>query len=183
MEKDSETLGHDVSMKSIIEALLFTAKEPLPVKRLARYLNISHLEVEEYLQILAKEYEDRESGTRIGRVGGGIRLETRPAMATHIQAFHHPPREYPLSRAALETLAIIAYRQPVTRGEVETIRGVKVEKSLKTLKGHHLIEEKGRLETLGRPILYGTGKVFLEYFGLNSLEDLPPLNMSNIMKE
>lgn len=161
--------------KGIMEALLFTSPEVVSVNRLARYLEISKREALFCLQQLEREYEDRKSALRIKRIGEGVRIETRPEMAPHIQEFHHPPKEQSLSPASLETLAIIAYRQPVTRGEIESIRGVKTERPLMTLRSHNLIEEIGRKETPGKPILYGTGQTFLEIFGLERIEDLPPL--------
>lgn len=161
--------------KGILEALLFTAEEPVPLARLGRYLNLSPLELLELLSCLSRDYQERQSGIQITRIGEGVRLETRLEMAPHIQDFHHPPKHYSLTPPTLETLAIIAYRQPITRGEIEAIRGVKVEKSLLTLKRYALIEEKGRLEAPGKPILYGTGEAFLAHFGLQDLSELPPL--------
>lgn len=163
------------NVKGIIEALLFTSAETLPLNRLARYLSISRKEALSYIQELSREYEERRSAIRIKKIGDGVRLETRPEMAPHIQEFHHPPKEQSLSPASLETLAIIAYRQPVTRGEIEAIRGVKAEKPIATLRSHNLIQEVGRREGPGKPILYGTGQTFLELFGLEGLDALPPL--------
>lgn len=160
---------------TILEALLFTSADSLSIERLSGYLEISKEEVLFYLKELSKEYETHNSALTIKRVGEGVRLETRPEMASHIQAFHNPPKDFSLSPASLETLAIIAFQQPITRGEIEAIRGVKAEKALYTLKRHEFILEVGRRETLGRPILYGTGQKFLEVFGIESLEDLPSI--------
>lgn len=162
-------------VKGILEALLFTAAGAIPINRLLHYLKITRKELLEYLKELSLDYDGHHSGLRVVQVGDGVRLESRPEMAQHIEEFHHPTREFSLSPASLETLAIIAYKQPVTRGEIEAIRGVKVETPLYTLKRHNLIQEVGRKDTLGKPILYGTGQTFLEFFGLRSLEDLPSL--------
>lgn len=170
-----EAYAVEENQKKIMEALLFTAPEPVPLHRIANYLNLPLKGVLDLLSQLSRDYQDRSSGIQVTRVGEGVRLETSPAMAPHIQAFHHPPKTISLAPATLETLAIIAYRQPITRGEIESIRGVKVEKSLMTLKRYQLIEEKGRREGPGKPILYGTGEPFLQYFGLQSLSHLPPL--------
>ena len=113
---------------------------------------------------------------RIEQVAGGYRLMTLPDFARFIAAFHQQRVQQRLSKAALETLAIIAYRQPVTRAEVEGIRGVACGEVLKTLMDHRLVTIQGRAEELGRPILYGTTRQFLDTFGLGSIEDLPPVS-------
>jgi segregation and condensation protein B len=128
--------------------------------------------VEELVAELSRGYEGR--GLQLIKVAGGWKLCTRPQYAPFISRMHEPTRVR-LSRAALETLAIIAYRQPITRPEMEAIRGVNVDGVISTLLNYSLIEEKGRKEAPGRPMLYGTTTDFLSHFGLNSVEDLPAL--------
>ena len=125
---------------------------------------------------LEQEYAHEERGFFLERVGGGVRLCSKPEYAPYIEALGRTSRSGPLSQAALETLAIIAYRQPITRPEIEAIRGVRVESAIASLIDRGLIEEKGRSDGPGRPIRYGTTREFLVRFGLQSLADLPPID-------
>ncbi|MDN5348248.1 MAG: segregation and condensation protein [Clostridia bacterium] len=160
--------------RAALECLLFVAGEPVAAASLAAHLGLTEDEVRALVKELEEFYRQAGSGLTIVEVGGGYRLCTRPEYAPYVESFLEP--EIPaLSRAALETLAIIAYRQPVTRAEIEAIRGVKVDGVLATLQARKLIAEVGRRDAPGRPILYGTTREFLEYFGLKSLADLPPL--------
>ncbi|RUM87929.1 MAG: SMC-Scp complex subunit ScpB [Thermodesulfatator sp.] len=163
----------DPGLKAVLEALLFVAGRAVRVKELREVLpEASEREILEALEELAQDYAGR--GLRIREVAGGFRLETVPEVAERVRAFLKPrPRR--LSRAALETLAIVAYHQPVTRAEIERLRGVDSSGPLKLLLEERLVRIVGRKAVPGRPLLYGTTSKFLEVFGLKSLEDLPPL--------
>ncbi|HOB22868.1 MAG: SMC-Scp complex subunit ScpB [Firmicutes bacterium] len=162
-----------MEIKAALEGLLFLATEPLSAKELAERLGIEESTAEELVQELAREYEAREGALEIVRLGGGYRLCTKPELGPLLAKHHEPPSK--LSPAALEVLAIVAYRQPVTRSQIDQIRGVRSERALASLVERDLVTEVGRAEGPGRPILYGTTDTFLETFGLNALEDLPPL--------
>lgn len=161
------------SVKSLVESLLFVADEPVTLSDLARALGVSAQAVAEAVETLAQEYAQR--GLRIQRVNGRVQMITAPEAAPVIERFLGLETSTRLSQAAMETLAIIAYRQPITRPEIEAIRGVSSDGVIRTLLARGLIEEQGRLDAPGRPILYGTTFEFLRCFGLESLEDLPPL--------
>ncbi|MFN3476436.1 MAG: SMC-Scp complex subunit ScpB [Candidatus Methylomirabilales bacterium] len=164
-----------VDPKAIVEALLFVAEEPLSVERLQGILEgYGRKELVAFLKELQALYEQEGRGLRLYEVAGGYRLATRPELHPWVQKLKaaKPAR---LSRAALETLAVIAYRQPITRAEIEAIRGVAVDGVLKTLAEKDLIRIIGRKKEAGRPILYGTSKTFLEYFGFKDLSELPAL--------
>jgi len=165
-------MGED-RLRALVEALLFVAEGPTTVERLAAALEVEVEAVEEALRELAEEY--RERGIRIERLGKRVQLVSAPEAAPYVERFLGLGTTGKLSRAALETLAIIAYRQPITRAGIEAIRGVNSDSVLRTLLSWGLIEEVGRLEQAGRPILYGTTFAFLQHFGLQSLDDLPPL--------
>lgn len=156
-----------------IECLLFVAQEPVTAERLATVLEVDLSHVEGAIQSLADEYQQR--GIRIQRTRGRVQMVTAPEVADLVRRFLGLEFRGRLSPAALETLAIVAYQQPVTRGKVETVRGVNSDSVLRTLTNHGLIEAVGRLEQAGRPILYGTTFEFLQEFGLASLDQLPPL--------
>lgn len=160
--------------KSIIEALLFVCSEPLTAKEIAE---IAGLEEQDVLALLKEVRADCEKSMRgfcLAEIAGGFVFTTRPEHAPYIEKLVKP-RLSTLSQAALETLAIIAYQQPVTRSEIEEIRGVKCDSALNTILERGLIEEAGRKEAPGRPILYKTTDGFLKYMGLRSLADLPSL--------
>lgn len=158
----------------ILESLLFVADLPVPVKNLAEAIGCEMTEVEKALENLSQEFEER--GLRLQRNKGQVQLVTAPECAPFIERFLGLSQSGKLSPAALEALSIIAYRQPVTRPDIEAIRGVGSDGVLRTLMAKGLIEEVGRLDTVGHPVLYGTTFDFLQYFGLSSLEELPPLN-------
>jgi segregation and condensation protein B len=164
----------NLPIKLVLESLLFVAAEPVPVDRLATILQASTEQVEESLQDLAQDYEQR--GVRLQRRGQRVQMVTAPEATDHVRRFLGLELSGRLSPAALETLAIVAYRQPVTRAEIENIRGVNSDSVLRTLINRGLIEEQGRLEQVGRPIVYGTTFEFLQQFGLSSTDELPPLN-------
>jgi len=143
-------------------------------KKLASILETTPEKVEELVRQLRWNYDAAGHGFELKSVAGGYRLCTRPQYDPYVAKLDLP-RPSPLTPAALETLAIIAYRQPVTKSEIEAIRGVKVDSSIRTLLDRRLIQEVGRKDVPGRPILYGTSRQFLEYFGLDNLDELPPL--------
>ena len=160
-------------IKNIIESLLFVTKKPLTVEEFEKAVSIPSEVVRAALEELKAEYSDR--GFQIVEVAGGFEMATRAENAPYIDKLLHSPIETTLSAAALEALAIVAYKQPVTRGEIEKIRGVISDSVIKTLLEKGLIEEVGRGESVGRPILYGTSQEFLRHFGLKDLTTLPPL--------
>lgn len=163
-------------MKAITEGLLFASgDEGASIKQLAKVLEIPEETVVHILDELTFEYEHTERGMRIMRSKDVFHLTTKPEHSSYFKKFLATPQANRLSQAALETLAIIAYEQPITRIEIEEIRGVKSDRPIQTLLARSLIEEVGRRDTVGRPILFGTTKDFLIYFGLTSLEELPPL--------
>lgn len=165
----------------MLEALLFVAPEPVSAHELARVLERDEAEVAAALQEWAAEHADR--GIRLQRLGERVQLASAPEATPYIERFlglHYSGR---LSPAALETLAMVAYRQLVTRPAIEALRGVDSGGVLHTLLNLGLIEERGRTSGPGRPILYGTTFDFLRHFGLESLEDLPPLDLPELDKE
>ncbi|MFQ5840091.1 MAG: SMC-Scp complex subunit ScpB [Candidatus Methylomirabilales bacterium] len=160
---------------AILEALLFASPEPVTLERLADVLDgVQKNIIRDHLKDIMLSYQQNRSGLAIIEVAGGYRMVTRPDLH-HWVAKLAKSRPAKLSRPALETLAIIAYRQPITKAEVEAIRGVSIDGVLKTLGDRGLLRILGRRPEPGRPILYGTSKAFLEYFSLRSLSDLPSL--------
>lgn len=164
-----------LELKALLESLLFVADEPVTARRLAEVLQAEEKEVEEALRELQAEYAQR--GLRIQQQGDAFQMVTAPEAAPFVEKLLTVEPGRRLSQAALETLAIIAYRQPVTRAQIEAIRGVNSDGVLRTLLSRGLIQEVGHLEQPGRPVLYGTTFEFLRYFGLESLADLPPLEL------
>ncbi|GAB4503289.1 MAG: SMC-Scp complex subunit ScpB [Anaerolineales bacterium] len=158
-----------------VEALLFVATEPVTIGQLATALGASPAEVDSALQDLDASLHTR--GLRLQRFNGRLQLTTAPQAAEAIERFLGLEATSHLSRAALETLAIIAYQQPVTRPQVDAVRGVNSDGVMKSLLSKGLIQESGRAEGPGRPILYSTTTAFLQYFGLSSLTELPPLHL------
>jgi segregation and condensation protein B len=161
-----------------IEALLFVATGAVPPLQLASALDLPLRVIEQHLDILESRLasEDSPHGLRLQRHHGRVQLTTSSDMAVEIEKFLGLEATSKLSRAALETLAIIAYQQPVTRPEIDAVRGVSSDGVLKSLLSKGMIQEVGRAERPGRPILYTTTSDFLQHFGLNSLEELPPLS-------
>jgi segregation and condensation protein B len=161
-------------LTQIVEALLFASDAPLAAADIARVdERLDEDTVEAVIQELRSEYADAERAFQIYEVAGGYQMLTRPDFATYLERYETVPQPARLSTPALETLAIISYRQPIGRGEVEEIRGVVSSSALKTLVDRGLVEVVARGEGLGRPLLYGTTRKFLEHFGFRSLEDLP----------
>ncbi|WNS74091.1 SMC-Scp complex subunit ScpB [Bacillus sp. DTU_2020_1000418_1_SI_GHA_SEK_038] len=165
-----------INWKSIAESLLFAAgDEGLSLKQISIVLEIDEIQAESIMKELMEDYTDSSRGITIVELAGTFQLATKKENSDYLKKLVVTPTTSGLSQAALETLAIIAYKQPITRAEIEEIRGVKTERPLHTLAAKALIKEVGRAEGTGRAYLYGTTKEFLDYFGLKRIEELPPL--------
>ncbi len=161
-------------LKSIIEGLLFlSGDEGISIRQIAEITEQRAELAAGALKELKEDYVSQERGLQVVQIAGNFRLATLPEHAPYFERLAYSPSRSSLSQAALETLAIVAYRQPITRVEIEEIRGVKSERAIHTLNNKDLIYEVGRAEAVGRPILYGTTKSFLESFGLANLKELP----------
>ncbi len=166
----------DIQIKNIIEALLFVSEKPLTIEQIVEVLEeVDLTKLKEIINKLCQEYETPFRSMKIQHVAGGYQMCTRPEYATWIRRLFNFKQSDTLSKPAIETLSIIAYKQPIARQEIEFIRGVNVEGVLRTLLEKGLIRIAGRKDSIGRPIIYRTNRLFLEYFGLNSLNELPPL--------
>lgn len=163
-------------LESKLEALLFVAPSPVNVHQLAEAIGVSTEEVEQGLRRLSQTFQQGR-GLRIQFFQGKYQLTTAAELASLVERFLGLEATSRLSRAALETLAIVAYRQPITRPGIDAVRGVNSDGVLKSLLSKGLVQEIGRTEGPGRPILYGTTMDFLQHFGLNSLDDLPPFDL------
>ena len=159
-----------------IEAILFAAGDSVSLEDLGRAVELTPLELAQALEDMHLRYAAQESGIQLKYLEDRVQLATKGMYGELLDAALTPVRTRNLSQSVLETLAIIAYQQPVTKGEIEAIRGVRSEYTVSTLEGLGLIEEQGRKDTLGRPILYGTTEEFLRRFGLESLQQLPELS-------
>jgi len=167
--------SHDeeLSHTAVLECLLFVASGPVTTSRLAKALEISPAAAESLLRSLAEDY--RKRGLRLQWSGSAVQLTTAPGASSAIERFLGLEVSSRLSQPALEVLAIVAYMQPVTRPKIDQVRGVNSDTSLRTLLSKGLVEEIGRMDSPGRPILYGTTPEFLQHFGLEAIEALPPL--------
>ncbi|MDD5680863.1 MAG: SMC-Scp complex subunit ScpB [Candidatus Omnitrophica bacterium] len=165
-------------LKKILESFLFVSSSPVQIAQVKTLFGVEDKIIENAFEELIAKYASSDGALRIIKVAEGYRFSTAPEVAPHIKKFFKDQRPR-LSRASLETLSIVAYKQPVTRNDVEFIRGVNVEGALGTLLERGLIRIAGRKDAPGRPILYGTTRLFLEHFGLNTLKDLPLLNEFN----
>lgn len=172
--KEQENVSEG-SLKGRIEAILFVAGEAVSLKDLSNSLKISEKALKKELDEISSEYDYEQRGFMLKRFGDKVQLATRPLYAGDIVRLLQPVQQQSLSQAAMETLAVVAYKQPVTRAEVEQIRGIKCDYSLQSLMIKGMIQEAGRKDTIGRPILYATTDLFLSHFGISSLDDLPPL--------
>lgn len=162
----------EIPLENVIEALLFVSPSPVSVSRIASAMEVSESRIKEALDILQERYK-KNRGLVIQRYGNKMQFVTNPELSETIEKFLGIEVTTTLSQASLEALAIIAYRQPVTRPEIDEIRGVNSDGVVRNLLSKGLIEEVGRVEGVGRPILYGTTSDFLNYFGLTSLDELP----------
>jgi segregation and condensation protein B len=166
----------DRELKAVLEALLFVSQEPLNIDRLAMTIGEASKEaVLHALHELRGSYEYEQRGMQVVEIAGGWQMVTRPEHASWIRRMEKSKAAPKLSRSALETLAIIAYKQPIVRAEIEHIRGVEASGVLRTLLERKLVRIVGRKDVPGRPIMYGTTKFFLQHFGLKDLAELPPL--------
>jgi len=163
-------------VRRALEAILLVAEEPVEPHLLAQLLEVSPARVDEVCATLAASYEDEERGFVVARVAGGYRLQTHPDLAPYVERFVLDGQPARLSGAALETLAVVAYRQPVSRPQVASVRGVNADAVMRTLSHRGYIEEVGRDPGPGQAVLYGTTRLFLEKLGIDSLADLPPLS-------
>ncbi|MGH9928770.1 MAG: SMC-Scp complex subunit ScpB [Pyrinomonadaceae bacterium] len=175
--EDSGTyvVQNEAERRGVIEALIFVSEEPLSAKIIAEVLREDREVIEVAAQELAKEFNGRNGGLQLREVAGGWQFATRPEYHEHVRAFLKSRPSAKLSIASLETLAVIAYKQPVTVPEILEIRGVQSPSSVKTLLDRKLIVAKGRKDTVGRPMMYGTSKEFLMQFGLKDLGELPSM--------
>lgn len=167
------------NLTAIIEAILFVAGDPVRVDVLAHSMNLTVPELEEALNELRDHLSLENRGIQLNRSGDCVFLSICPKFAPQVELFLQPIRKQPLSQAVLETLSIIAYRQPVTKGDIEGVRGVKCDYSVQALLNRGFIEECGRRETLGRPLLYKTTDKFLQHFGIETLEELPSVDFKS----
>jgi segregation and condensation protein B len=162
-------------LKAITESLIFVADEPIDSKFIAKVLRVEQPAVDEAIQSLVEDYGDRAGGLQLREIAGGWQISTRAEHHEYVRAYLKSKPSAKLSLASLETLAVIAYKQPVTVPEILEIRGVQSPSAIKTLLDKRLIVAKGRKETVGRPMMYGTSKEFLIQFGLKDLSELPSI--------
>lgn len=162
--------------KSLIEALLFVAGEPVSSSSISKVTDIQESEIKKIIAELITDYKERSSGMQIVEIADGYQIVTNPDYAIWIKRFKNINQSNKLSQPALETLAIVAYKQPITKLEIDQLRSVNSEGAIKSLLDKRLIKIVGKKEAPGRPFLYGTTKEFLQYFGLKNLSDLPPIN-------
>jgi segregation and condensation protein B len=165
----------DVEARAAIEAVILSATEPVPPALLAQLVEVPTTRVEELCEELAAEYAAEGRGFQLARVAGGYRFQTHPDAYAYVERFVLEGQTARLSGPALETLAIIAYKQPIARAQISAIRGVNVDATLKTLVARGYVEESGHEQTPGNPTLFSTTTAFLERLGIDSLSDLPPL--------
>ena len=166
-------------LRATVESLLFITNEPLTIAQIAELAEIEEDDVADVLDWLQEDYSDNSKGIGVMKLGDGYIMAIKQDYLPYVEKLYRPQMST-LSMAALEALAIIAYKQPVTRGEVELIRGVKADKIVQNLIAKELIEEKGRKDAPGRPILYGTTRKFLQYFNIESLDQLPENTMLHL---
>ncbi len=164
-----------MEIRSALEAILFVAETPITARELAEVVEAPLAEVESTLEDIERELSDRQGGFVLRPVGGGWRMYTAPEMLPYVERFAASERATRLSNAALETLAVVAYKQPVSRGQIAEVRGVDSERALHTLERRGLVREIGTAPGPGQALLYGTTELFLEKLGVNSPQDLPPL--------
>ncbi len=158
-----------------LEAILYVSGDPVSIPSIAHALNLTASEMEQAVAALRQRLDERRSGLQLNRHGDELQLSVRGDFSGFVEMYLQPVTQKSLSQSVMETLSIIAYRQPITKAEVEAVRGVKCDYSIQSLADKGFIEEAGRKETLGRPILYRTTDEFLRHFGIESLEQLPPM--------
>ena len=168
------------TIKSAFESMMFVMGEPLDVKTAANAVGIDKDEAYEYFKELQKEYEEEKRGIRVREVGKSFQFVSYEENFDFIRAICTPAKERRLSQAALEVLAIVAYKQPVTKSEIDSIRGIKSDRVLEGLIAKELVEDRGKSNAIGRPSLFGTTEIFLTYFDLKDLGELPQLGEEEI---
>jgi segregation and condensation protein B len=181
LETEANPKGSALDLNARIEALLFVSPELISIPQIANALNSSVREVEKSLEELDRLLTNR--GIRLQRVSRSVQLITAPEISADVQRFLDLEETSRLSRAALEVLAIVAYQEPVTRPQIDAVRGVNSDSVMRTLLRHGLVDEVGRTDGPGRPFIYATTSDFLNHFGLTSIEELPPLNLESEMDE
>lgn len=169
-----------MKQKSIIESILFTMGDSVEVSKIADVLELEKNEVEDLIVELKNEYDKRESGLSILELDGNYQMCTKPEMYEYLVKIAKAPKKHVLTDTVLETLSIVAYKQPITRIEIERVRGVSCDHAVNKLIEYDLIKELGRKDAPGRPILFGTTEQFLRAFGVRSLDELPQLNPAQI---
>ncbi len=179
MQEQTLQLQHtqETEAAAAIESLLFVSGRPLTYAELRKLLDVDDTRLASSLQLLADTLESQERGIRLQRLGEQVQLVTAPENARYIAALLGLPMTARLTSAAMETLAVITYRQPVTRAQIESVRGVNSDRALMSLIQHGLVAEVGRAPTVGRPALFATTGEFLQQFGLTSLEQLPQIEL------
>lgn len=180
-EKEANPNGSALDLAARIEALLFVSPELIPIPQIANALNSSVREIEKSLEDLDKVFINR--GIRLQRASRSVQLITAPEISADVQRFLDLEETSRLSRAALEVLAIVAYQEPVTRPQIDAVRGVNSDSVMRTLLRHGLVDEVGRTDGPGRPFIYATTSDFLNHFGLTSIAELPPLNLESEVGE
>ncbi len=171
-----------MDLKSIIESILFVNEKPLPAQEISTALDLERSEVVNAIEELKNDYEKRHAGLCVVKVAGGYQLCSSPDNSSWVRKLYKKKFRRRLSPASLEILAITAYKQPITKLEIESIRGVNCDQVIRSLANLGLIKVKGRKDVIGKPFVYGTTRKFLEYFGLNSLNDLPALENTDEYK-
>ena len=169
-----------VSEKAVIESILFAMGTPVSEEQLAQVLNCHPVHVRQLIDQMAEEYENDDRGVSIVRIEDGYQLCTKKEAYEYLIKLVSIPRNYRLTDVQLETLSIIAYKQPVTKAEIEAIRGVSSDHAVNRLLEAGLVEERGRMDTPGRPVLFGTTTEFLRRFGLSNTDDLPDINAERL---
>ncbi len=167
-------------LQSVIEGVLFTVGSAVELKKLAEITETEEIDVEFAIEALKEKYEDEKSGISLIRLEDKVQLCTKPELYDYLVKIAKAPRSYTLTDTVLETLSIIAYKQPVTKLQIETIRGVSSDHAVNKLVEYDLVKELGRLDAPGHPILFGTTEEFLRAFGVNSIEELPEVNMEKV---
>lgn len=169
-------------INGIIEAILFAKGEPVSLKNIAYALQKSEKETKKILNYLIQKYDNECRGIKIIKLGDSYQMCTNPDYFSYIKCLYDIPQKKTISKPLLETLSIIAYKQPITKSQIEYIRGVNSDYAINSLIKYELIEEKGRLDAIGKPILFGTTNYFLKYFGFNSLENMPRIADEDYIK-
>lgn len=162
-------------LKGIIEALLFVTDEPLPIKKLQQITGQAETEIQVALEEIEEDLKEHDHGILLKEIAGGWRFYTNPKYVVHVERLVLSSEFRRLTQASLETLAVVAYRQPITRADISSIRGVNIDSVLSNLIAKRLVAEVGKEDSPGHPTLYGTSKKFLESFGLKDISELPPL--------